>query len=62
MIELDISARKLLLEVSDTDLQKCQEGWQAPPYPATRGYTAVFAQHVTQANEGCDFDFFHASD
>ena len=40
MIELDISARKLHLEDSDTDLQKCREGWQAPPYPATRGYTA----------------------
>jgi dihydroxy-acid dehydratase len=27
----------------------------APRY--LRGYGALFAQHVTQANLGCDFDF-----
>ena len=25
--------------------------------PRTRGYGALFADHVTQADEGCDFDF-----
>ena len=25
----------------------------------TRGYGAVFPQHVTQADKGCDFDFLH---
>ena len=28
---------------------------------ATRGYAQLFAQHVTQANEGCDFDFLHGA-
>jgi hypothetical protein len=27
----------------------------AAPYP--RGYGAMFAQHITRANEGCDFDY-----
>ncbi len=62
LIELDIPARKLLLDVSDEELNKRRATWQAPPYPATRGYTALFAKHVTQANEGCDFDFLHAGD
>ena len=31
-----------------------------PPH-ATRGYAQLFAQHVTQANEGCDFDFLHGA-
>ena len=24
-----------------------------------RGYGALFAQHITQADKGCDFDFLH---
>ena len=28
---------------------------KAPPPRYTRGYGAIFAQNVTQANEGCDF-------
>jgi dihydroxy-acid dehydratase len=31
---------------------------QAPHY--TRGYGKLFLDHVTQAHEGCDFDFLHA--
>ena len=29
--------------------------WKAPEPRYTRGYGAIFAQNVTQANEGCDF-------
>lgn len=25
-----------------------------------RGYLSLFAEHVTQADRGCDFDFLHA--
>ena len=25
--------------------------------PGTRGYGALFSEQVTQANEGCDFEF-----
>ena len=31
--------------------------WVAPPRPVTRGYTRLYQEHVTQAHEGCDFDF-----
>ena len=31
--------------------------WVPRERPATRGYTQLFADHVTQANVGCDFDF-----
>ncbi|MFO1361130.1 MAG: L-arabinonate dehydratase [Burkholderiales bacterium] len=43
LIELDVPGRKLTLKVGDEEL--------------ARGYGQMFAQHVTQANEGCDFDF-----
>jgi dihydroxy-acid dehydratase len=31
--------------------------WAPPPPKFARGYGAMFSTHVTQANEGCDFDF-----
>jgi dihydroxy-acid dehydratase len=55
MIELDIPARRLQLLVSDDELERRRSAWKAPPPRYTRGYGAIFAEHVTQANEGCDF-------
>ncbi|MGH9579118.1 MAG: dihydroxy-acid dehydratase, partial [Terriglobales bacterium] len=60
LIELDVVARKLELKVSESELARRRAAWKprAPHY--ARGYGAVFARHVTQANKGCDFDFLHA--
>ena len=55
LIELDISARRLQLLVTDEELARRRKAWKAPPPRYTRGYGAIFAEHVTQANEGCDF-------
>jgi dihydroxy-acid dehydratase len=55
MIELDIPARRLQLLVDDDELERRRSAWKAPPPRYTRGYGAIFAEHVTQANEGCDF-------
>jgi dihydroxyacid dehydratase/phosphogluconate dehydratase len=60
LIELDVAARKLELKVSDAELAKRKAAWKQPPPRYTRGYGALFAQHVTQADRGCDFDFLHA--
>ena len=54
-IELDIPARKLTLHVGDEELVRRRAAWKQPPPRYTRGYGAIFAQNVTQANEGCDF-------
>jgi dihydroxy-acid dehydratase len=54
-IELDIPARRLQLHVSDDELARRRKAWKAPPPRYTRGYGAIFLEHVTQANEGCDF-------
>jgi dihydroxy-acid dehydratase len=56
VIELDIPARKLTLKVGDDELARRRATWKQPPPPYTRGYGAIFAQHIKQANEGCDFD------
>ena len=55
VIELDIPARRLQLLVGDDELARRRRAWKAPPPRYTRGYGAIFAEHVTQANEGCDF-------
>jgi dihydroxyacid dehydratase/phosphogluconate dehydratase len=60
LIELDVAARKLTLHVSDDELEKRRADWQQPAPKYGRGYGALYLQHITQANEGCDFDFLEA--
>jgi dihydroxy-acid dehydratase len=60
LIELDVPDRKLNLQVSEAELASRKAAWVAPPKRYERGYGALFAERVTQANEGCDFDFLHA--
>jgi dihydroxyacid dehydratase/phosphogluconate dehydratase len=57
MIELDIPARRLSLNVSDEELARRRAQWREPPPRYARGYGRLFSEHVAQANEGCDFDF-----
>ncbi len=61
-IELDVPARKLTLKVSDEELARRKAAWRPPAPRYGRGYGRVFASHVTQANEGCDFDFLERGD
>jgi dihydroxy-acid dehydratase len=56
-IELDVEARALNLLVDDAELARRRAAWSAPVQPYARGYTRLYQQHVTQAHEGCDFDF-----
>jgi len=57
VIELDVPARTLNLRVADAELARRRAAWTPPAPRYERGYGALFARHVTQANEGCDFDF-----
>jgi dihydroxy-acid dehydratase len=55
MIELDVAARKLHLDVSDAELEKRLAQWVAPKPMADRGYVKIFIDHVQQAHLGADF-------
>jgi len=56
-IELDVPARKLNLLLDDAELARRRAAWK-PPKPAfTRGFGTLYLKHVTQADQGCDFDF-----
>jgi dihydroxy-acid dehydratase len=57
LVTLDVPARTLRLEVSDEELARRRAAWRPPPPAYPRGYGALYAAHVTQADEGCDFDF-----
>jgi dihydroxy-acid dehydratase len=56
-IEIDVAARRIHLHVGDDELSRRQATWKAPPPRYTRGYGAMYSQHIGQADEGCDFDF-----
>jgi dihydroxy-acid dehydratase len=60
-IELDVANRSLSLLVDEATLTKRRENWKPPTATWTRGYHRIFASHVTQAHEGCDFDFLHGN-
>ena len=59
-IELDVERRRLQLHVDDAELMRRRRLWQPPAPHYARGYGALYAKHITQANQGCDFDFMHA--
>ena len=56
-ITLDVEARTLTLEVDDAELARRREAWQSPAPKFERGYGALYQSHITQADQGCDFDF-----
>ncbi len=62
LIALDVEARRLDLLVPEDELARRRAAWQAPEVIYSRGYGQMFAKHVTQADEGCDFDFLHRTD
>jgi dihydroxy-acid dehydratase len=56
-ITLNVAGRVLRVEVDDAELARRRAAWQPPPPRFGRGYGALFSEQVTQANEGCDFEF-----
>ena len=58
-IKLDVPARKLELLVSGEELDARRKAWKKPRARRedVRGYRKLFMETVTQADQGCDFDF-----
>jgi len=61
MIELDVAARSLNMQVDDAELARRKSLWVAPVQPYLRGFVRLYQQHVTQAHEGCDLDFLQGN-
>ena len=58
-IELDVDARQLNLLISPEEMASRLAAFKPAPPHYKRGYGKLFLDHVTQADEGCDFDFLH---
>jgi L-arabonate dehydrase len=56
-ITLDVPGRRLTLEISADELRGRLAGFVPATPHYTRGYGKLFLDHVTQADQGCDFDF-----
>jgi dihydroxy-acid dehydratase len=57
VIELDVAARRLHLDVPDSEIERRRAECK-PPQPAfRRGYYQLYYDHVLQADRGADLDF-----
>jgi dihydroxy-acid dehydratase len=61
LIELDVEKRVLNLKIAEAEMQQRKGAWKPAARKYDRGYGAIFAQHVKQADEGCDFDFLEGT-
>jgi len=52
MIDIDIPARRVSLEVSEEEIKNRLASWKAPEAKVTRGYLAHFAKYAVSADKG----------
>ncbi|MCS3742065.1 dihydroxy-acid dehydratase [Rhizobium sp. BK176] len=57
LVELDVAAGSMNMRVDEAELEQRRREWKpaAPVYH--RSFAALYQQHVSQADQGCDFDF-----
>jgi dihydroxy-acid dehydratase len=61
LISLDAEARRIDLLVAEKEIAARRAKWVKPDAKFGRGYGALYAERVTQAHLGCDFDFLEPS-
>jgi dihydroxy-acid dehydratase len=61
IIELSVSERRLSLCISDEELAARRAEWKPRDVQYPRGFGRMYAQHVSQADRGCDFDFLEGT-
>lgn len=57
VIDLDVDARRLHLDVSDEELDRRRAGWALPELGYDRGYVHLYIKEVNQAHLGADLKF-----
>lgn len=62
LISLDVPNRSLNVLVGDDEMAARREQWTPPAAHYRRGYGALYSERVTQAHEGCDFDFLEKAE
>lgn len=62
MIELDAHAGTLHLDIDENELERRRAEWKPPAPRYQRSFTSLYQRHVSQADEGCDFDFLEGTE
>ena len=57
IVKIDIPNRTIDMLVDEDELARRRAAWTPPAPKFARGYGWMFAQHIRQADEGCDFDY-----
>jgi dihydroxy-acid dehydratase len=60
LIRLDVPNRRLDLLVEEGELARRRAAWTPPARRYGRGWTSMYLDQVTQADEGCDLRFLEA--
>jgi dihydroxy-acid dehydratase len=61
VVELDVPERRLNMRVNDDELGRRRVAWRPKEAIYPRGYGKLYMQHITQADQGCDFDFLEGT-
>ena len=56
-ITVDVANRSINVDLDAPTIAERLKSWMPPARDYPRGYNWLFARHVRQAHEGCDFDF-----
>jgi len=56
-IAISVSRRRIDLLVEDAELARRRAAAAPAAAQPKRGYARLYAEHVLQADQGCDFDF-----
>lgn len=60
IVVLDVPAGRIDMKVDEAELARRRAGWTPTAYRYDRSFAALYQRHVSQAHEGCDFDFLAA--
>ena len=61
IISVDVDRRSINLEVTVAEIERRLKEWSPPERSFPRGYNRLFAEHISQADKGCDFDFLEGT-
>jgi len=61
MTPLDVEAGRIDVALTDAELDARLKLWRKPAPHYLRGFGVIHEKHVTQADQGCDFDFLEGT-
>ncbi len=61
IVSVDVDRRSINLEVTVAEIERRLKEWSPPDRTFARGYNKIYAEHISQADKGCDFDFLEGT-